>query len=164
MVPPQLESLSPPLSRSLRITVTLLNVEAAQCANLLTVGKGEPWLKPRYQVPARCLPLNARGHGVSSGVHLYGLSHSVGFTSLQPSVRLCSCVLHSVVGLGNGRRPRNNMHFSICECIGVTTDLLVYSLIVPIIPFQLEDLGYTGVSGLVGWLLFAYVSSMSPCR
>ena len=44
--------------------------------------------------------------------------------------------------------------------IGVTTDLLVYSLIVPIIPFQLEDLGYTGVSGLVGWLLFAYVSSV----
>ncbi|EPS99595.1 hypothetical protein FOMPIDRAFT_1124177 [Fomitopsis schrenkii] len=40
--------------------------------------------------------------------------------------------------------------------LGVTTDLLVYSLIVPIIPFQLESLGYTGVSGLVGWLLFAY--------
>ncbi|KAI0733937.1 MFS general substrate transporter [Fomitopsis betulina] len=39
---------------------------------------------------------------------------------------------------------------------GVTTDLLVYSLIVPIIPFQLEGLGYSGVSGLVGWLLFAY--------
>ncbi|KZT67652.1 MFS general substrate transporter [Daedalea quercina L-15889] len=40
--------------------------------------------------------------------------------------------------------------------LGVATDLLVYSLIVPIIPFQLEDLGYSGVSGLVGWLLFAY--------
>ncbi|TFY70057.1 hypothetical protein EVJ58_g23 [Rhodofomes roseus] len=40
--------------------------------------------------------------------------------------------------------------------LGVASDLLVYSLIVPIIPFQLEDLGYTGVSGLVGWLLFAY--------
>lgn len=46
--------------------------------------------------------------------------------------------------------------------IGVTTDLLVYSLIVPIIPFQLESLGYTGVSGLVGWLLFAYVSWIPP--
>ena len=88
MVPPQLESLGPPLSRSLRITVTLLNVEAAQCPNLLTVGKGEPWLKPRYQVPARCLPLNARGRGVSSGVHLYGSLHWVEFTLLCQSIHL----------------------------------------------------------------------------
>ncbi|KAI0725231.1 MFS general substrate transporter [Fomitopsis betulina] len=41
-------------------------------------------------------------------------------------------------------------------CLGIATDLLIYSLIVPIIPFQLEGLGYTGVSGLVGWLLFVY--------
>ena len=38
------------------------------------------------------------------------------------------------------------------------TDLLVYSTIIPVLPFQLEHLGYQGVSGLVGWLLFAYVS------
>ena len=30
-------------------------------------------------------------------------------------------------------------------------------MIVPIIPFRLQDLGYTDVSSLVGWLLFAYV-------
>ena len=36
-------------------------------------------------------------------------------------------------------------------------DILIYSLIVPVIPFRLQDLGYDGVSGLVGWLLFAYV-------
>ncbi len=41
----------------------------------------------------------------------------------------------------------------------ITTDLLIYSMIVPIIPFRLQSLGYEGVSGLVGWLLFAYVSS-----
>ena len=41
---------------------------------------------------------------------------------------------------------------------GITTDLLVYSIIIPVLPFQLEHLGYNGVSGLVGWLLFAYVS------
>ncbi len=40
---------------------------------------------------------------------------------------------------------------------GVTTDILVYSMIVPIVPFRLQNLGYEGVSGLVGWLLFAYV-------
>ena len=41
---------------------------------------------------------------------------------------------------------------------GTTTDILVYSMIVPIVPFRLQHLGYDGVSGLVGWLLFAYVS------
>ena len=44
---------------------------------------------------------------------------------------------------------------------GVTTDILVYSMIVPIIPFRLQGLGYDGVSGLVGWLLFAYVGQFS---
>ncbi|KAI0367508.1 MFS general substrate transporter [Pilatotrama ljubarskyi] len=42
--------------------------------------------------------------------------------------------------------------------IAITTDLLIYSMIVPIIPFRLQSLGYEGVSGLVGWLLFAYAS------
>lgn len=37
------------------------------------------------------------------------------------------------------------------------TDLLVYSIVIPVLPFQLEHLGYTKVSSLVGWLLFAYV-------
>lgn len=40
---------------------------------------------------------------------------------------------------------------------GVMTDLLVYSIVIPVLPFQLEHLGYTKVSSLVGWLLFAYV-------
>jgi MFS family permease len=41
--------------------------------------------------------------------------------------------------------------------VGVTNDLLVYSIIIPVIPFHLEDLGYHDISSLVGWLLFAYV-------
>ncbi|KAJ3510859.1 hypothetical protein NMY22_g15841 [Coprinellus aureogranulatus] len=38
----------------------------------------------------------------------------------------------------------------------IAIDLMVYSIIIPVIPFQLEHLGYDGVSGLAGWLLFAY--------
>lgn len=45
---------------------------------------------------------------------------------------------------------------------GITVDLLVYSIIIPVLPFQLERLGYRGVSGLVGWLLFSYVSVVLP--
>ena len=44
-------------------------------------------------------------------------------------------------------------------------DLLAYSTIIPVIPFQLQRLGYseTSSSALTGWLLFAYVShSPSP--
>ena len=42
------------------------------------------------------------------------------------------------------------------------TDLLVYSIVIPVLPFQLERLGYHNVSGLVGWLLFGYVSCHFP--
>lgn len=42
--------------------------------------------------------------------------------------------------------------------IGVLTDIIIYSIITPVLPFRLEGLGYTGVSALVGWLLFSYVS------
>ncbi|KAI0358937.1 MFS general substrate transporter [Trametes cingulata] len=44
--------------------------------------------------------------------------------------------------------------------IAITTDLLIYSMIVPIIPFRLQSLGYEGISGLVGWLLFAYSAAL----
>ena len=41
------------------------------------------------------------------------------------------------------------------------TDLLVYSIIIPVLPFHLETLGYNGISSLIGWLLFAFVSILS---
>ena len=37
------------------------------------------------------------------------------------------------------------------------SDTLAYSIILPIIPFQLERMGYRDVPSRVGWLLFAYV-------
>ncbi|KAG8759496.1 hypothetical protein FRC14_005784 [Serendipita sp. 396] len=40
--------------------------------------------------------------------------------------------------------------------LSVYVDLLVYSVIVPVIPFRLEKLGYEHPSALVGWLLVAY--------
>ncbi|KAJ7139595.1 major facilitator superfamily domain-containing protein [Mycena epipterygia] len=44
--------------------------------------------------------------------------------------------------------------------LGVATDLLVYSMIIPVMPFQLERLGYHSVSALTGWLLFAYSAGL----
>ncbi|KAJ7124834.1 MFS general substrate transporter [Mycena crocata] len=44
--------------------------------------------------------------------------------------------------------------------LGVATDLLVYSIIIPVMPFQLEHLGYHSVSALTGWLLFAYSAGL----
>ena len=45
---------------------------------------------------------------------------------------------------------------------GITVDMLVYSIVIPVLPFQLEHLGYNDVSALVGWLLFSYVSAVVP--
>ncbi|KAI0344078.1 MFS general substrate transporter [Trametopsis cervina] len=44
--------------------------------------------------------------------------------------------------------------------LGLLVDLMVYTIIVPVIPFRLQDLGYKGVSGLTGWMLFAYSASL----
>jgi len=40
---------------------------------------------------------------------------------------------------------------------GITTDFLIYSIIIPVMPFHLQALGYSDISALVGYLLFAYV-------
>ncbi|KAG7100054.1 hypothetical protein E1B28_001839 [Marasmius oreades] len=40
--------------------------------------------------------------------------------------------------------------------LGISVDILVYSIIVPVIPFRLEKLGYDNVSSRAGWLLFSY--------
>ncbi|KAJ7226014.1 MFS general substrate transporter [Mycena pura] len=47
--------------------------------------------------------------------------------------------------------------------LSVATDLLVYSMIIPVMPFQLEWLGYHSVSALTGWLLFAYSAGLVLC-
>ncbi|KAF8203168.1 MFS general substrate transporter [Pholiota molesta] len=44
--------------------------------------------------------------------------------------------------------------------LGIAVDLLVYSIIIPVMPFHLERLGYSNVSSLSGWLLFAYSAGL----
>lgn len=44
--------------------------------------------------------------------------------------------------------------------LGIATDLLVYTIIIPVMPFQLQKLGYSAVSALTGWLLFAYSAGL----
>ena len=41
-------------------------------------------------------------------------------------------------------------------------DSMVYSVVISVMPFQLERLGYTNVSSLTGWLLFSFVRLFSP--
>lgn len=61
-----------------------------------------------------------------------------------------------------GRRPfglrwRSSIWFiTLVVGTGIATDLIIYSIVIPVLPFQLELKGYTGVSTLVGYLLFAY--------
>ncbi|KJA29370.1 hypothetical protein HYPSUDRAFT_32786 [Hypholoma sublateritium FD-334 SS-4] len=44
--------------------------------------------------------------------------------------------------------------------LGIAVDLTVYSIIIPVMPFQLERLGYTDVSSLTGWLLFSFSAGL----
>lgn len=40
--------------------------------------------------------------------------------------------------------------------LGILTDCLVYSVVISVMPFHLERLGYSSASSLTGWILFAY--------
>ncbi|KAG6919544.1 hypothetical protein DXG01_004207 [Tephrocybe rancida] len=44
--------------------------------------------------------------------------------------------------------------------LGVIADLAVYTIIIPVMPFHLEQLGYNHVSTRTGWLLFAYSAGL----
>ncbi|KAJ7596783.1 major facilitator superfamily domain-containing protein [Mycena floridula] len=50
---------------------------------------------------------------------------------------------------------------TLMVALGIATDLLVYSAIIPIMPFQLGKLGHKNVSALMGWLLFAYSGGLA---
>ncbi|EIN13358.1 major facilitator MFS-1 [Punctularia strigosozonata HHB-11173 SS5] len=56
-----------------------------------------------------------------------------------------------------GLKWRSSVWFiTLVVGFGVMTDLLVYSIVIPVFPFRLESLGYKHVSGLVSFLLFAF--------
>lgn len=43
---------------------------------------------------------------------------------------------------------------------GIVIDIIIYSIVIPVIPFQLEYLGYEQVSTKAGWILFTLVSDL----
>ncbi|KPV72222.1 uncharacterized protein RHOBADRAFT_3987, partial [Rhodotorula graminis WP1] len=43
---------------------------------------------------------------------------------------------------------------------GVLVDLSSYSLVVPVVPFRLEALGYDDIGGKTGWLVAAYAAGL----
>ncbi|KIM54249.1 hypothetical protein SCLCIDRAFT_1222218 [Scleroderma citrinum Foug A] len=60
-----------------------------------------------------------------------------------------------------GLRWRSSVWFvTAVVSFGITTDLLVYSSIIPVIPFQLQHLHYNHVAALTGWLLCAYSAGL----
>ncbi|KAK0200813.1 major facilitator superfamily domain-containing protein [Desarmillaria ectypa] len=61
-----------------------------------------------------------------------------------------------------GLRWRSSYWFvTFVVWLGIATDLLVYSMVIPVVPFQLEKLGYKDVASLTGWLLFAYSGGLA---
>ena len=57
--------------------------------------------------------------------------------------------------------PRNisvlGVHVHPTPRTGILIDILVYSLIIPVIPYRLEALGYDAIGSKTSWLLVAFV-------
>lgn len=49
---------------------------------------------------------------------------------------------------------------ALCVGFGVLVDLSSYSIVVPVIPFRLEALGYTDIGSKTGWLVAAYAGGL----
>nr|XP_018260404.1 uncharacterized protein I303_07322 [Kwoniella dejecticola CBS 10117]OBR82562.1 hypothetical protein I303_07322 [Kwoniella dejecticola CBS 10117] len=47
--------------------------------------------------------------------------------------------------------------------LGVTTDILTYTIVVPVLPYRLQALNYSNISALTSWLLFAYSIGIFLC-
>lgn len=63
-----------------------------------------------------------------------------------------------------GLKWRSSVWFiTLVVGIGIATDMIIYSIVIPVLPFHLEYLGYSGVSSLVGYLLFAYSGGLVIC-
>ncbi|WVQ79320.1 hypothetical protein IAT38_001417 [Cryptococcus sp. DSM 104549] len=70
----------------------------------------------------------------------------------------------SLVATGEGSRRlpwgakwrSSAWYITLVVALGVTTDILTYTIVVPVLPYRLQSLGYNNVSALTAWLLFAY--------
>ncbi|KAH7913505.1 major facilitator superfamily domain-containing protein [Hygrophoropsis aurantiaca] len=61
----------------------------------------------------------------------------------------------------HGGQWRSSVPFiTLVVGIGTAVDALNYSLVISVFPFRLERLGYSDISGLVGWLLVIYSGAM----
>ncbi|GAA5882701.1 hypothetical protein JCM16303_006552 [Sporobolomyces ruberrimus] len=49
---------------------------------------------------------------------------------------------------------------ALCVGFGVLVDLSSYSIVVPVIPFRLDALGYTDIGSKTGWLVAAYAGGL----
>ncbi|KAM0748071.1 MFS general substrate transporter [Meredithblackwellia eburnea MCA 4105] len=49
---------------------------------------------------------------------------------------------------------------SLTVALGIVTDLSGYGLIVPVVPFRLQSLGYSNVGAKTGWLVAAYAAGL----
>lgn len=103
-----------------------------------------------------CPSPQIENHGGFAGGHQFGSSLQVRFPSNHLIHQLKS--FHARQLLDSVSKPTCHMLSVFMRISGITTDLLVYSIVIPVLPFQLERLSYRKVSSLTGWLLCAYVS------
>lgn len=58
-------------------------------------------------------------------------------------------------------RARSSIYYiAMVAGMGLLTDVCLFPLFTPAIPFRLEQLGYTSISSLTGWLTAAYAGGL----
>ncbi|OXG80543.1 hypothetical protein C348_03667 [Cryptococcus neoformans Gb118] len=63
-----------------------------------------------------------------------------------------------------GAKWRSSAWFiTLVVTLGTTTDILTYTIVVPVLPYRLQAMGYSNVSALTSWLLFAYSIGIFLC-
>ncbi|TYJ56247.1 hypothetical protein B9479_003092 [Cryptococcus floricola] len=63
-----------------------------------------------------------------------------------------------------GEKWRHSSWFiTVVVTYGISVDMIACSIIVPVLPYRLQDLGYSDVSSLTAWLLLAYSVGMVVC-
>ncbi|TYJ58873.1 hypothetical protein B9479_000305 [Cryptococcus floricola] len=63
-----------------------------------------------------------------------------------------------------GEQWRHSAWFiTLVVTFGIAADILTCAIIVPILPYRLQDLGYSDISTLTSWLLFAYSGGIVSC-
>ncbi|KGB77925.2 hypothetical protein CNBG_4012 [Cryptococcus deuterogattii R265] len=100
----------------------------------------------------------------SQVVNLSGSSEGLQRPNITADIHSDDKLHKGVRQLPWGAKWRSSAWFiTLVVTLGTTTDILTYTIVVPVLPYRLQAMGYSNVSALTSWLLFAYSIGIFLC-